>query len=194
MNINAAQLDVAKFHHAGGQLVHSTPTVPPPDVGRLRQRLIREECDEVCTALDEGNLVQIADGIADAVYVLLGTAVSCGIDMAPVWQAVQQANMAKFPVCKDCAGSGYPPEADSMGHMIDVDGIWRNPDGKIVRECTACHGSGRIVLRDAGGKVCKPTGWKPPDIAAVLAAQLEAPIHDSETTARAALAAYAKEL
>jgi hypothetical protein len=66
----------------------------------------------------------VADGIVDAIYVLIGAAITYGIDIRPVWQAVHAANMAK--------------------------------EGGATRE---------------DGKVQKPPGWQPPDIAGILAAQ-----------------------
>jgi predicted HAD superfamily Cof-like phosphohydrolase len=45
----------------------------------------------------EPNLVELADGLADLVYVsYYGTANAFGLDMEPVFQAVQDSNMSKF--------------------------------------------------------------------------------------------------
>lgn len=37
-----------------------------------------------------------------------------------------------------------------------------------IQTCSACAGAGRVVVRDASGKVQKPQGWTPPDIKGVL--------------------------
>ena len=42
------------------------------------------------------NLVELADGIADSQYVELGTAITCGIDMQPVFKEVDRSNKSKF--------------------------------------------------------------------------------------------------
>ena len=74
----------------------------------LRRRLHREEVDETDDAIvlalsvrtmdpeiAANYLADIADGIVDAIYVLLGTAVCYGIDIQPIWDIVHEANMKK---------------------------------------------------------------------------------------------------
>jgi predicted HAD superfamily Cof-like phosphohydrolase len=72
---------VTEFHRLNGQLINDkVPTQAVPDqVGILRSRLIIEEFGETIVALHEKNLVEFADGLADLLYVLLGTAVSFGV-------------------------------------------------------------------------------------------------------------------
>jgi predicted HAD superfamily Cof-like phosphohydrolase len=94
--INACQADVEVFHGVIGSPVLDRPTVPPMDRRQLRVRLIREEAiKELVPAILNGDLVEVADGIADAIYVLLGTAAEFGIDMGPIWSAVHESNMRK---------------------------------------------------------------------------------------------------
>lgn len=54
-----------------------------------------------------------------------------------------------------------------------LDGRIDHCTGKIRfgRADCSCGGSGRIAVKDAQGKVTKPTNWQPPDIAGVLARQ-----------------------
>lgn len=115
----------------------------------LRARLVLEETKEFVDALAKGDTVQVADAIVDLIYVLTGTSIAFGIDQAKVWDAVQAANMAKFPSCKSCGATG------------EVSGS----------TCEACQGHGKVALRDAGGKVIKPPGWTPPDVEGVLERQ-----------------------
>lgn len=119
----------------------------------LRVRLMAEELGEIIEAIADEDVTAYADGLADLVYVTVGSAVQCGIPLPEVWQEVQRANMSKFPTCEDCQGCGKRLRA------LDLEPI----------ECDSCKGLGRVVLRDAGGKVMKPPGWTPPDIAGVLA-------------------------
>lgn len=71
------------------------PHQPPIKYWSLRYHLIKEEMEETLEAIDKGNLVETADGITDSIYVLLGTAVTCGIDIRPIWDLVHKANMEK---------------------------------------------------------------------------------------------------
>ena len=122
--------DVSAFHDATGtpNKWYEGTKIPGPDRVQLRAALILEECLETIDAIKEGNLVAIADGLADSIYVLVGTALEYGIPLHKVWDAVQEANMAK----------------------VDP------TTGK--------------VLRREDGKVLKPEGWTPPDIAGILRA------------------------
>lgn len=62
----------------------------------LRRKLIREEAFELMDAIEADDIIGIADGIADLVYVAVGAALVYGIDMEPVFNEVHRANMTKF--------------------------------------------------------------------------------------------------
>lgn len=95
--------DLMKFSRAIDAHIGTTPAVPPFDVVQLREDLIDEERSELAAAMIEEDLPCIADSIADTIYVLIGTAIAYGIDLPSVWNAVQEANMAKAggPVRED---------------------------------------------------------------------------------------------
>jgi len=59
--------------------------------------------------MDE-DLVEIADGIGDVIYVLLGTAVSYGIDLRPIFDAIHDSNMKKVGGCTRDDGKIMKPE------------------------------------------------------------------------------------
>lgn len=90
------QLDVLALMRAAGQEIGSTPKIPNEKIQKLRVRLIEEECDELAVAFIENNIVDTADAIADLLYVVLGAAVACGIDIEPVFTEVHRSNMTKF--------------------------------------------------------------------------------------------------
>lgn len=92
MSLRAAQGMVKEFHEAMGVTTGKTPAVRDP---ALRWSLLREECGETGMALNKRDLPGIADGLCDLIYVALGTAVACGIDLAPIFEEVHRANMAK---------------------------------------------------------------------------------------------------
>ena len=71
------------------------PHLPGSRYQKLRRNLIKEEISETLNAIRENNLVGLADGIVDSIVVLLGTAVTYGIDIRPIWDIVHASNMAK---------------------------------------------------------------------------------------------------
>lgn len=71
------------------------PHIPEEKYKKLRETLIKEEVKETLIALENDDLIEIADGIVDSIVVLLGTAVTYGIDMRSIWDEVHKTNMAK---------------------------------------------------------------------------------------------------
>lgn len=87
-----AQAQVRAFHEKFGCTVGTTPEMRDY---RLRRALIMEEGNETVEALWRNDLPGIAKELCDLLYVALGTAVACGIDLQPVWDRVHASNMAK---------------------------------------------------------------------------------------------------
>jgi predicted HAD superfamily Cof-like phosphohydrolase len=94
-----------EFHLAAGNLGRGGFT----GSAELRQRLLDEEVQELRDAIVAGDLAEIADALADIVYVAIGTAVFYKIPWDEVFAEVHRSNMTKFR-----------------------DGIVR-PDGKIIK-------------------------------------------------------------
>jgi predicted HAD superfamily Cof-like phosphohydrolase len=97
MKMQGWQRMVREFHNKFGQPVVEKPTDPNWDRSDLRIRLMREELNETVGAILAGDLVEVADGLADLIYVALGTAIEYGIDMEPIFREVHRSNMAKLP-------------------------------------------------------------------------------------------------
>jgi predicted HAD superfamily Cof-like phosphohydrolase len=91
--MNIAQM-IAEFHDALGEPPHG-PQLPPPGKEEFRRKLLGEEVGELGDALDERNMVKIADGLADIVYVVFGTAYTYGIPLNAVLEEVHRSNMTK---------------------------------------------------------------------------------------------------
>jgi predicted HAD superfamily Cof-like phosphohydrolase len=74
--------------------------LPTPDIGEalaeLRVALLEEEVSEFVTASEKGDLVAIADALADITYVVYGTALTYGIDLDAVLREVHRSNMSKL--------------------------------------------------------------------------------------------------
>ncbi len=86
---------VAEFHRRFGIAIGTIPAAPDETTRSLRVNLIKEEFDELQEALAQQDLSAIAKELADLLYVVYGTAVSCGIDLKPVFQEVHRSNLSK---------------------------------------------------------------------------------------------------
>ena len=88
--------DVRDFHQAFGQRVGEKPELPDVSERTLRMKLITEEFNELCDAEQANDIVEVADAIADIIYIACGTAVSYGIPLDDVFDEVHRSNMAKL--------------------------------------------------------------------------------------------------
>ena len=93
--MNKAFRDVMEFMVKHGQVINTEPTIVDLETHNLRVDLIVEELQELFEAMEEDNLVEIADALADICYVVIGAAISYGIDLPNVWDAVHKNNMLK---------------------------------------------------------------------------------------------------
>lgn len=57
-----------------------------------------EELDEYIESAEFGDLIGIADALSDLLYVVLGTAVTHGLDLEPLFDEVHRSNMTKAPL------------------------------------------------------------------------------------------------
>ncbi len=111
------------FHRAFDFPIANAPKFPRQETVWFRKDLIEEEIREIKTAMEEDDMVGIADGIADAIYVLVGCAITYGIPLEAVWNRVQKANMAKL-------GSDGKPVKSAAGKAIKPPG-WTPPNEDI---------------------------------------------------------------
>lgn len=94
---------VKAFHVKYGAPVAERPGLLDVARTRLRDNLIDEEVSETFEAMHESLLVadstlalaQVADGLTDTIYVLIGTALEYGIDIDRVFAEVHRSNMTK---------------------------------------------------------------------------------------------------
>jgi predicted HAD superfamily Cof-like phosphohydrolase len=84
------------FHEKFGLTVNLAPTVPAPKDIELRINLIKEEADEFEEASRKGDIVGVADAIADLLYVVYGAAVTWGIPADKVFAEVHRSNLTKI--------------------------------------------------------------------------------------------------
>ena len=82
-----------KFEHY--KSIDSIPRIPPEGIAELRWKLIQEEAEETVQAIKTSNMIEIADGLADLLYVTIGCAIAYGIPIADVFREVHLSNMTK---------------------------------------------------------------------------------------------------
>lgn len=85
---------VAEFMTAFGQTVETRPTWT--SVSELRYDLIDEELKELRQAIDERNIVEVADALTDLLYVVYGAGHSFGLDLDKCFEEVHSSNMTKL--------------------------------------------------------------------------------------------------
>lgn len=91
--MNKQQRMVLNFMRAVEQAVGAYPKLVDPPTHQLRIDLIQEELNEYASS---SSIEDVADALADLLYVVYGAAVAHGIDMEPVFHEVHDANMRKI--------------------------------------------------------------------------------------------------
>ncbi len=87
---------VLEFHRVMGLGVSNRPKLPENSIRELRLKLLDEEyIKEYLPAEADNDLVEIADALADMVYVIFGTAIEYGIPLNEVITEVHRSNMTK---------------------------------------------------------------------------------------------------
>ena len=120
--------DVKDFHIAFGQRVSENPNLPGDYLGQereLRRKLLKEEFNEYNDAEINDDIVEIADALADIIYIACGTAVSYGIPLDKVFTEVHRSKMAKLV-------DGKPLYRED-GKVIKPSG-WQPPNIKKILE------------------------------------------------------------
>lgn len=138
---------VAEFHR-----VFLLPTSDKVDLGDLdtqdlRLALIEEEWIALRDALIARDPIEVADALADILYVTYGAALVFGIDIDGAMSAVHRSNMTKLWSNEEIAD--IPSSVTGIGRVIRV-----GPDASIVYT--------------VAGKVVKSPSWTPPLLAPVI--------------------------
>jgi len=87
---------VKKFMLTFGQEVKNKPSFSSEKINMLRYNLIKEELDELKEALDNKDLLEVADALTDILYVAYGAGHAFGIDLDKCFEEVQDSNMSKL--------------------------------------------------------------------------------------------------
>lgn len=87
---------VKEFHEAFGVTNQEKPGFPDERTRSLRIDLIDEEFNELIDAENDGDLVAVADALADLDYVINGMALQYGINLDDCFAEVHRSNMSKL--------------------------------------------------------------------------------------------------
>ena len=87
---------VGDFMEAFGQDVHCDPVWPDFSTRELRLDLIQEEFEELQEAIDNNDMVEVADALTDLLNVVYGAGHAFGIDLDECFLEVHESNMSKL--------------------------------------------------------------------------------------------------
>ena len=87
---------VKTFMQTFGQEVKLKPSFSTEKINNLRYNLIQEELEELKNAIENKDLLEVADALTDILYVTYGAGHAFGINLDKCFQEVQNSNMSKL--------------------------------------------------------------------------------------------------
>ncbi|MBD1426359.1 pyrophosphohydrolase domain-containing protein [Sphingobacterium arenae] len=144
---------VAEFHKTFQHPILNEPTIPSETRCNLRVALIAEELKELQEAIENKDIIEIADALCDIQYVLSGAVLEFGLKdkFNTLFEEVQRSNMSK--ACKT------EEEAKAtQAHYLDkgVKSYYKEIDGLF------------LVFRDGDHKTLKSINYSPADLKSIL--------------------------
>lgn len=85
-----------EFHEKFNSTRNKTPTLPTTSIREMRKRILQEEFEEYLEAEKNDDLVEIADALADIIYIAIGTGVAYGLPIDDIFNEVHRSNMSKL--------------------------------------------------------------------------------------------------
>jgi len=145
---------VAEFHKTFKHPILAKPAIPEEKRCKLRVELIAEELRELQEAIQDKDIVAVADALCDIQYVLSGAVLEFGLaeQFNALFEEVQRSNMSKACSTEEEANA-----------TVDY---YRKKDG------TECYfkkeGDKWLVYRTIDNKTIKSIGYSPADLASIL--------------------------
>ena len=87
---------VKTFMKTFGQEVKTKPSLSSNKINSLRYDLIKEELEELKEAMENKDILEVADALTDILYVTYGAGHAFGIDLDKCFEEVQSSNMSKL--------------------------------------------------------------------------------------------------
>jgi predicted HAD superfamily Cof-like phosphohydrolase len=142
--------DVGAFHETFNLPIEDEPIIPAEDRCALRVNLLQEELNELKEAIEDNDIVEIADALADLQYVLSGAILEFGLakQFKALFDEVQRSNMSKA--------------CDSESEAMATQEAYQNKDGteSYIRRI----GKKWVVYRKGDHKVLKSIRYSPADL------------------------------
>ena len=91
-NFNKVKIFMETF----AQEVKDKPSFSTEKINSLRYDLIKEELEELKVAMENKDLLEVADALTDILYVTYGAGHALGIDLDKCFEEVQNSNMSKL--------------------------------------------------------------------------------------------------
>lgn len=133
--------DVAKFHEIFSLPVVDKAGIPSADRCALRVSLLQEELNELQEAIENNDLVEVADALCDIQYVLSGAILEFGLgeNFKTLFDEVQRSNMSKTCKTMDEAVATqkyYLDTKDTESYVEEKEGeylVYRKSDKKVLK-------------------------------------------------------------
>jgi predicted HAD superfamily Cof-like phosphohydrolase len=87
---------VKTFMETFDQEVKTKPSFSTDKINSLRYDLIKEELEELKVAMENKDLLEVADALTDILYVTYGAGHAFGINLDKCFEEVQNSNMSKL--------------------------------------------------------------------------------------------------
>ena len=87
---------VGIFMKTFGQEVKTKPSFSTDKINKLRLDLIKEELNELTEAMNNKDLLEVADALTDILYVTYGAGHAFGINLDKCFEEIQNSNMSKL--------------------------------------------------------------------------------------------------
>lgn len=133
--------NVARFHRTFSIPILTHPQIPDEERCRLRINLLQEELNELKEAIDDGDMVEVADALCDLQYVLSGAILEFGLGhkFSDLFDEVQRSNLSK--TCRNekeaaATQAHYLQEKDTESFVIEREGeflVYRSEDQKVLK-------------------------------------------------------------
>ena len=117
---------VGTFMKTFGQDVKTKPSFSTDKINKLRIDLIKEELDELTEAMNNKDLLEVADALTDILYVTYGAGHAFGIDLDKCFEEVQNSNMSKL-------GKDGKPIYNDQGKVMKGPNYFEPDLNKFVR-------------------------------------------------------------